>query len=131
MNKKSSSKAKKKKTITDYSRSPTLNTIKSVEKFIEKHPQEYNKTEIWKKLPKKVMWQTYLVVLRYMEEIGKIEKNDKGKIYIIKKADKKNEITAITGENKDITIARIKAEIKSEIKKDEIQIPQPIPGYVG
>ncbi len=53
-------------------RSPTLDTVLMIEKIIEKYSGELNKTEIWKKLPKKVMWQTYLVVLDYLENINKI-----------------------------------------------------------
>ncbi|RLE45823.1 hypothetical protein DRJ25_05085 [Candidatus Woesearchaeota archaeon] len=54
------------------SRSPTLDTVLMVEKEIEKHSGEYNRTELWKKLPKKVMWQTFLVILDYLENINKI-----------------------------------------------------------
>ncbi len=53
-------------------RSPTLHTVLMIEKTIEKYSGEYNRTELWKKLPKKVMWQTYLVVLDYLETINKI-----------------------------------------------------------
>ena len=55
-----------------FARSPTLDTVLMIEKTIEKYSGEINKTEIWKKLPKKVMWQTYLVVLDYLENINKI-----------------------------------------------------------
>ena len=55
-----------------FARSPTLDTVLMIEKTIEKYSGELNKTEIWKKLPKKVMWQTYLVVLDYLENINKI-----------------------------------------------------------
>ena len=55
-----------------FARSPTLDTVLMIEKAIEKYSGEFNKTEIWKKLPKKVMWQTYLVVLDYLEDINKI-----------------------------------------------------------
>ncbi len=53
-------------------RSPTLDTVMMIEKTIEKYSAEFNRTELWKKLPKKVMWQTYLVVLDYLENINKI-----------------------------------------------------------
>ena len=53
-------------------RSPTLDTVLMIEKTIEKYSTEFNRTELWKKLPKKVMWQTYLVVLSYLESINKI-----------------------------------------------------------
>jgi hypothetical protein len=55
-----------------FSRSPTLETVMMVEKTIDKHSGECNKTEIWKKLPKKVMWQTYLVIIDYLESVNKI-----------------------------------------------------------
>ena len=54
-------------------RSPTLDTVIMVEKTIEKYSGEYNRTEIWKRLPRKVMWQTYLIILGYLENINKIE----------------------------------------------------------
>jgi hypothetical protein len=53
-------------------RSPTLDTVIMVEKTIEKYNSEFNRTELWKKLPKKVMWQTYLVILDYLQHINKI-----------------------------------------------------------
>ncbi len=53
-------------------RSPTLGTVLMVERIIEKYSGEFNRTEIWKKLPKKVMWQTYLIVLDYLQSINKI-----------------------------------------------------------
>ncbi|MEX2016981.1 MAG: hypothetical protein WD876_00725 [Candidatus Pacearchaeota archaeon] len=60
------------KLLNIFARSPTLETVSMVEKTIEKYSSEFNKTEIWKKLPKKVMWQTYLVILNYLESINKI-----------------------------------------------------------
>jgi len=53
-------------------RSPTLDTVLMIERTIKKHSGEFNRTELWKKLPKKVMWQTYLVVLDYLQSINKI-----------------------------------------------------------
>ena len=53
-------------------RSPTLDTVIMVEKTIEKYNSEFNRTELWKKLPKKVMWQTYLIILNYLQSINKI-----------------------------------------------------------
>ncbi len=63
-----------------FSRSPTLETVMMVEKTIEKYSGECNKTEIWKKLPKKVMWQTYRVVINYLESVNKIGIDRYGKI---------------------------------------------------
>ncbi|MFA7707329.1 MAG: hypothetical protein WCX73_00080 [Candidatus Pacearchaeota archaeon] len=53
-------------------RSPTLQTVLMVEKFIEEHSGEYKKTELFNKLPKKVMWQTFQVIIEYLESINKI-----------------------------------------------------------
>lgn len=55
-----------------FARSPTLSTVLMIEKFIEDNSGEFNKTELWKQLPRKVMWQTYLVVLDYLQSINKI-----------------------------------------------------------
>ena len=55
-----------------FARSPTLETVLMVERSIEQYSGEYNRTELWKKLPKKVMWQTYLVILDYLEQSNKI-----------------------------------------------------------
>jgi len=64
-------------------RSPTLDTVLMVEKTIDKYSGEFNRTELWKKLPKKVMWQTYLVILEYLESINKIAFDIEGKIAYI------------------------------------------------
>ena len=64
-------------------RSPTLNTVLMVEKTIEKYSGEFNRTELWKKLEKKVMWQTYLVVLDYLQSINKIALDQKGTVAYI------------------------------------------------
>lgn len=43
-----------------------------VEKTIYKYSQQYGKYQLWKKLPRKMMYQTYQVILEYLEESGKI-----------------------------------------------------------
>tara|TARA_Y100000034_G_scaffold115112_1_gene151948 strand:- start:726 stop:1004 length:279 start_codon:yes stop_codon:yes gene_type:complete len=79
-------------------RSPTLDTVLMIERTIEKYSGEFNRTEIWKMLPKKVMWQTYLVVLEYLENINKIafdKNNILGYIWnpsLTKKLSKRKEI---------------------------------------
>lgn len=55
-----------------FARSPTLETVLMVERAIEGHSGEWNRTELWKNLPKQVMWQTYLVILNYLEQNNKI-----------------------------------------------------------
>ena len=52
--------------------SPTLESVIMVEKTIQKYSQECGKYQLWKKLPKKMMYQTFQVILRYLEESGKI-----------------------------------------------------------
>ena len=53
-------------------RFPTLETVLMIEEVIEKYSGEINKTELWKKLPKKVMWQTYILVIDYLLYSNKI-----------------------------------------------------------
>ncbi|MBS3092707.1 hypothetical protein J4466_04800 [Candidatus Pacearchaeota archaeon] len=64
-------------------RSPTLETVLMVEKTIEEYSGEFNRTDLWKKLPKKVMWQTYLVILNYLQSINKIAISNGGIIVYI------------------------------------------------
>ena len=52
--------------------SPTLDSVIMVEKTIQKYSQECGKYQLWKKLPKKMMYQTYQVILDYLESSGKI-----------------------------------------------------------
>ena len=81
-----------------FERSPTLDTVLMVEKTIEENSGEFNRTELWKKLPKKVMWQTYLVVLEYLQSINKIAISKEGILVylwspeIAKKFSKRKEI---------------------------------------
>ncbi|MBI2655664.1 hypothetical protein HYX06_04545 [Candidatus Woesearchaeota archaeon] len=52
--------------------SPTLESVIMVEKTIQKYSQECGKYQLWKKLPKKMMYQTFQVILDYLEQSGKI-----------------------------------------------------------
>ncbi|MEK6825256.1 MAG: hypothetical protein AABY00_00545 [Nanoarchaeota archaeon] len=63
-----------------FARSPTLETVLMIERAIEQSSGAYNRTELWKSLPKKVMWQTYLVVLDYLEQSNKIVTDSEDKI---------------------------------------------------
>ena len=49
-------------------RSPTLQTVMMVEKFIKAYSGEYKKTELFNNLPKKVMWQTFQTIMQYLED---------------------------------------------------------------
>jgi len=74
---------KKKQLENPFTRSPTLGTVLMVERTIEEYSGEYNKTELWKNLPRKVMWQTFLVILDYLASINKIALDKEGKIAYI------------------------------------------------
>ena len=52
--------------------SPTLESVFMVEETIRKNSQECGKYQLWKKLPKKMMYQTFQVILDYLEQSGKI-----------------------------------------------------------
>lgn len=61
-------------------RSPNLQTVLMVERFIKDSKEDFNRTEIWNRLPKKIMWQTFLIIIDYLESIGKILTRSDGKI---------------------------------------------------
>jgi hypothetical protein len=61
-------------------RSPTLQTVLMVEKFIDDNSGEYTKTQLFNNLPKKVMWQTFQVIMEYLESINKIAIDSEGVI---------------------------------------------------
>ncbi|MEK6833689.1 MAG: hypothetical protein AABY32_06610 [Nanoarchaeota archaeon] len=67
----------------EIARSPTLQTVLMVEKFIDKNSGEYKKTDLFKNLPKKVMWQTFQVIMEYLESINKIGYDREGYIVYI------------------------------------------------
>jgi len=52
--------------------SPKLETIIMVEQTIIKYSSEYTIYQLWKKLPKKMMYQTYKIILEYLKESSKI-----------------------------------------------------------
>lgn len=51
-----------------------------VEQFIKDHSGEFAKKALWQNLPKGVMYQTYCVILDYLEYSNKIAFDRKGKI---------------------------------------------------
>jgi len=71
------------KNLKQVVRSPTLETVQMVEKTIEEYSGEYRKTQLWEKLPRKVMWPTFVRILQYLEEINKIVVSDDGIITYI------------------------------------------------
>lgn len=60
--------------------SPTLETILMVESAIKESELPPSKVQLWRSLPRKMMYQTFLGVLRYLEASNKILFDGKGKI---------------------------------------------------
>lgn len=60
-------------------RYPRLDTVLMVEKTTEKYSGECGRYQLWNKLPKKMMYQTFLLILNYLETSGKVlmTKNEK------------------------------------------------------
>lgn len=50
----------------------TLNTVLNIEQFIQDHSGQFSKTELWNNLPKKIMYQSYKIVLEFLLISGKI-----------------------------------------------------------
>ena len=64
-------------------RSPRLDTVVMVEKFIKEHSGDFKKTELLNKLPKKMMWGTFNVILKYLWDSNKIGIDKNGYILYI------------------------------------------------
>jgi hypothetical protein len=54
-------------------RYPRLDTVLMIEETIKEMKGDLKTREIWKSLPKKVMWQTFQTTLEYLEYSGKIQ----------------------------------------------------------
>jgi hypothetical protein len=61
-------------------RFPRLDTVLMVEKFIRHHDGEFKKKQLWERLPKKMMYQTFCVILDYLLYSKKISVDSEGKI---------------------------------------------------
>ncbi len=59
---------------------PQLDTVLMVEDFIEKNSGELNRIQIFRNLPKKMIWRTFKIILAYLEQTNKIVINKNGKI---------------------------------------------------
>ncbi len=60
--------------------SPRLNTVLMTEEFIEKNSGKYTQIELFRNLPKKMMWRTFKIILYYLENLHKIIINKDGTI---------------------------------------------------
>ena len=61
-------------------RYPRLDTVLMVEGFIKKHNGRFKKKALWGHLPKKMMYQTFYVIIDYLLYSGKISIDKEGKI---------------------------------------------------
>jgi hypothetical protein len=79
------------KEIKDILRFPRLDTVLMVEKFIKEYDGEFKKRELWEKLPRKTMYQTFCVIIDYLLYSNKISIDAEGKIGWIFYPEKANE----------------------------------------
>ncbi len=61
-------------------RYPRLDTILMVENFIKEHDGEFKKKQLWESLPKKMMYQTFCVIIDYLIYSKKISIDSEKKI---------------------------------------------------
>jgi hypothetical protein len=59
---------------------PRLDTVLMVEDTIKKMDHYPTKNQLWRALPKMVMWQTFSIILEYLEKSHKIMVDKKGEI---------------------------------------------------
>ena len=67
----------KRKDILHYTQ---LDTVLMVEEFIRDHSGEYRRKELWKKLPRSMMYQTFQVIIAYLFDSNKISIDAEGKV---------------------------------------------------
>ncbi len=72
--------------------SPTLNTVLMVEDVLEKTAEVITLAELKKKLPRKVMHQTLLSILDYLQLSGKIVIGTKGILWVFTPREELNEL---------------------------------------
>jgi hypothetical protein len=51
-----------------------------VEEFIREHDGEFKKRQLWESLPRKMMYQTFCIIIDYLLYSGKISIDSEGKI---------------------------------------------------
>jgi len=61
-------------------RYPRLDTVLMVERFIKEKDGEFQKKKLWENLPKKMMYQTFCVVIDYLLYSRKISIDSEGKL---------------------------------------------------
>lgn len=60
--------------------SPRLETILMVERFLAANSGKFTRFQVWQRLPRKTMYQTFQVILAYLEDSTKIRAGPDGKI---------------------------------------------------
>ena len=60
--------------------SPTLESVLMVEEAIQKYSGELGKYQLWKRLPRKMMYQTFQTILDYLDYSNKMVLDKEGKI---------------------------------------------------
>ncbi len=69
--------------ILKSARYPNLQTVLMVDKFIKDNSMFYTKREIFEKIPKKMIWGTYKIIIDYLEETFKIMIEEDGTVSYI------------------------------------------------
>ena len=59
---------------------PRLDTVLMVEDFIEVNSGEFNVGELFRRLPKKMLWRTFKIIIAYLENQNKIIVNKDGTV---------------------------------------------------
>ncbi|MGM5481770.1 MAG: hypothetical protein ACQESE_05175 [Nanobdellota archaeon] len=62
------------------SHSPTLDSVLMVEKIIRESDNDLGKYQLWKSLPRKMMYQTFQTIIDYLHNSGKIMIDNSNKI---------------------------------------------------
>lgn len=71
---------KQEQEVMEILRFPRLDTIMMVEEFIKKHDGKFKKRSLWEHLPKKMMYQTFCVIIDYLIYSRKISIDEEGKM---------------------------------------------------
>ena len=61
---------------------PRLDTVLMVEEVLKEKGEFRSKRSLWLALPKKTMYQTFMIILSYLEDSGKIVIKDSKVVWI-------------------------------------------------
>ena len=71
------------RTILKSARYPNLQTVLMVDAFIKENSMYYTKRELFDRLPKKMMWGTFRIIMDYLEETCRILTDKDGAVSYI------------------------------------------------